>query len=135
MTGIKIRVNEADLLRAGWPRDAVNALRGIIAVIGTSVSIGSVSDLESLILTTNSGRASEANTANQLQALADELGQVRRNATTFQERISQRLEALEGQLRRAQEISPRMDAIERAIRTNNLQQQINELRDFTFGAR
>lgn len=135
MTGIKIRVNEADLLRSGWPRDAVNALRGIIAVIGTSVSIGSVSDLESLILTTNSGRASEANTANQLQALADELGQIRRNATAFQQAVSQRLDSLEGQLRRAQEIPSRVDAIERAIRTNNLQQQINELRDFTFGAR
>ena len=135
MTGIKIRVNEADLLRAGWPRDAVNALRGIIAVIGTSVSIGSVSDLESLILTTNSGRASEASTANQLQALADELGQIRRNANAFEQAVSQRLDSLEGQLRRAQEIPSRVDAIERAIRTNNLQQQINELRDFTFGAR
>jgi len=135
MTGIKIRVNEADLLRAGWPRDAVNALRGIIAVIGTSVSIGSVSDLETLILTTTSGGSRDANTANQMQALADELGQVRRNATAFQQHVSQRLEALEAQLRRAQEIPPRVDAIERAIRTNNLQQQINELRDFTFGAR
>jgi len=135
MTGIKIRVNEADLLRAGWPRDAVNALRGIIAVIGTSVSIGSVSDLETLILTTTSGGSRDANTANQMQALADELGQVKRNATTFQQAVSQRLDALEGQLRRAQEIPSRVDAIERAIRTNNLQQQINELRDFTFGAR
>ena len=135
MTGIKIRVNEADLLRAGWPRDAVNALRGIIAVIGTSVSIGSVSDLETLILTTTSGGSRDANTAAQMQALADELGQVRRNATAFQQAVSHRLDVLEGQLRRAQEIPTRVDAIERAIRTNNLQQQINELRDFTFGAR
>jgi endonuclease III len=135
MTGIKIRVNEADLLRAGWPRDAVNALRGIIAVIGTSVSIGSVSDLETLILTTTSGNARDANTGAQMQALADELGQVKRNANAFQQAVSQRLDALEGQLHRAQEIPTRVDAIERAIRTNNLQQQINELRDFTFGAR
>lgn len=135
MTGIRIRVNEADLLRAGWPRDAVHALRGIIAVIGTSVSIGSVSDLETLILTTTSGGSRDANMAAQMQALSDELGQVKRNANALQQAFSQRLDAIQSQSRRAQEITPRIDAIERAIRTNNLQQQINELRDFTFGAR
>lgn len=131
----KIRINEAELHRAGWPRDAINALRGIIAVVGTSISVGGVSDLESLILTTNSGRATEANTANTIQALSDELGQVKRSANAFQQAVNHRLDSIETQLRRSHELSPRIDAIERAVRTNNLEQQLNELRDYVHGAR
>ena len=35
-----IRLNEAELLRAGMPRDAVVALRKIVTVIGDGISVG-----------------------------------------------------------------------------------------------
>ena len=73
-----IRLNEAELLRAGMPRDAVAALRKILQVIGDGIEAGDLGYLEGLMLTTGRPSAAESNLAQAIEAMSEQVGTVRR---------------------------------------------------------
>lgn len=81
MTKIRIRVNEAELLRAGWPRDAVNALRGIIAVVASGIEVGNVGDLETLLLTATDARRANDALRQEIQLVQEQIQAMRREMT------------------------------------------------------
>ena len=100
MTQVRIRLNEAELLRAGFPRDAVAALRQIAAVIGSGLEIGEISDVEALVLTTGRNDGKQSNIEQEVMRLGDQVNQIRRDSTAFQQGIQCELESLVMSVRR-----------------------------------
>lgn len=79
MTGLTIRLNEAQLLRAGMPKESVVALREIIKIIGAGISGGDLSDMEGLIVTAGRNSAADVNDRQEIQRLQDQVGMIRRD--------------------------------------------------------
>ena len=94
MTQVRIKLNEAELLRAGFPRDTVAALRQIAAVIGSGLEIGEITDVEALVLTTGRNDGKQSNIEQEVMRLGDQINQIRRDSTAFQQNIQQKLDEL-----------------------------------------
>lgn len=74
MTQVRIKLNEAELLRAGLPRDAIVALRQIAAVIGSGLEIGEITDVEALVLTTGRNDGKQSNIEQEIDRLREQIG-------------------------------------------------------------
>ena len=113
-----IRLNEAELLRAGMPRDAVAALRKIVETIGDGISAGDLSDVEGLILTTARSTASQANLAQAVEAMSEQIATVRRE-------MAGQLFALRGE----------MDALKmnRTANLTGIERRLDQLEHLTAG--
>lgn len=123
MTQVRIRLNEAELLRAGLPRDAVVALRQIAAVIGSGLEIGEITDVEALVLTTGRNDGKQSNIEQEVMRLGDQVNQIRRDSTAFQQNIQRELESLQQAVRRHQ---PNISGI---------QSRLDELTTYVMGSR
>ena len=89
MSGLTIRLNEAQLLRAGMPKDAVVALREIIKIVGSGISAGGgLSDLEGLVLSAGREDAETANLRGEVERLRHQVGRSI-NLTGIESRLSQ----------------------------------------------
>lgn len=87
--------NEALLLKAGLPRQFVEALRSISLTIGDGTSIASVSELESLLLAMAHGRSETANLPQQIQVLSDQVAQISRQYRSDIAMVASQLEQLQ----------------------------------------
>lgn len=121
MTQVRIRLDEAGLIRAGLPRDAVVALRQIVAVIGSGLEIGEITDVEALVLTTGRNDGKQSNIEQEVMRLGDQINQIRRDSTAFQQGIQQELEALQNSVRRSS--------------LSGVQRQLDELTTYVMGSR
>lgn len=140
MTQVRIRLNEAELLRAGFPRDAVVALRQIAAVIGSGLEIGEITDVEALVLTTGRNDGKQANIEQEVIRLADQINQIRRDSTAFQQSIQRELESLQHSIRRSgvqQEIDRLREQIALLSKPNLsvIQLKLDELTTYVMGTR
>jgi hypothetical protein len=88
MAGLMIRLNEAELLRAGMPRESVVALREIVKVIGSGFSSGDLGDIEGLILTASRESADTANLRADVARLSERVSRLA-NMTAIENRLSQ----------------------------------------------
>lgn len=79
MAGLMIRLNEAELLRAGMPRESVVALREIVKIIGSGFSSGDLGDIEGLILTASREDAATSNLRADMDHLSQQVGMIRRD--------------------------------------------------------
>jgi L-serine deaminase len=113
MSGLTIRLNEAQLLRAGMPKESVVALREIIKIIGAGVSTGDISDMEGLIVTAGRPSASDANDRQEIQRLHEQIGMIRRDVAGQLSALRSEIDAI-GQSRRVNlsEIINRIEALE-----------------------
>ena len=115
---MKIRLREDELLRAGMPRDAVAAPRDILKVIGDGIEAGDIGDLEGLMLTTGRSSATQANLAQTVEAMSEQVATVRRD-------IAGQLFALRGEL----------DALKAQRSTNltGIERRLDQLEHLTAG--
>lgn len=140
MTQVRIRLNEAELLRAGFPRDAVVALRQIVAVIGSGLEIGEISDVEALVLTTGRNDGKQSNIEQEVIRLADQINQIRRDSTAFQQSIQRELESLQHSVRRSG-VQQEIDRLREQIgmlhqpSLSGVQRQLDELTTYVMGSR
>ena len=140
MTQVRIRLNEAELLRAGLPRDAVVALRQIAAVIGSGLEIGEITDVEALVLTTGRNDGKQSNIEQEVMRLGDQVNQIRRDSTAFQQNIQRELESLQQAVRRSgvqQEIERLREQIGMLHQPNisGIQSRLDELTTYVMGSR
>lgn len=140
MTQVRIKLNEAELLRAGFPRDAVVALRQIVAVVGSGLEIGEITDVEALVLTTGRNDGKQANIEQEVNRLGDQINQIRRDSTAFQQGIQRELESLQQAVRRSdvqQEINRLREQIGMLYQPNlsGIQRQLDELTTYVMGSR
>lgn len=140
MTQVRIKLNEAELLRAGFPRDAVVALRQIVAVIGSGLEIGEITDVEALVLTTGRNDGKQSNIEQEVMRLGDQVNQIRRDSTAFQQNIQRELESLQQVVRRSgvqQEIERLREQIGMLHQPNLsvIQSRLDELTTYVMGSR
>lgn len=140
MTQVRIKLNEAELLRAGFPRDAVVALRQIVAVVGSGLEIGEITDVEALVLTTGRNDGKQSNIEQEVMRLGDQVNQIRRDSTAFQQNIQLELESLQQAVRRSdvqQEIERLREQIGMLHQPNLsvIQQNLDELTNYVMGSR
>lgn len=105
----QIRFNEKLLLDAGFPRDFVRAMRGLLLSVGTGVSIANLAELESLLLTMKDGRSATSNIAQQIQLLSEQIALARRQQASDLQIIVRQLETL------AIQAKPNLAALERRL--------------------
>lgn len=139
MTQVRIRLNEAELLKV-LPRHAVVALRQIIEVVGSGLVIGDISDVEALVLTTGRNDGKQANIEQEVIRLADQINQIRRDSTAFQQNVQRELESLQQAVRRSgvqQEIERLREQIGMLHQPNLsvIQQKLDELTNYVMGSR
>ena len=139
MSGVRIRLNEAELLKV-LPRHAVVALRQIIEVVGSGLVIGDISDVEALVLTTSRNDGQQANTAQELQRMGEQIGQIRRESLAFQQGVTRELECLQQAVRRndqQQEIGRLREQINLIPKPNfsGIQAKLDELTTYVMGTR
>lgn len=140
MTQVRIRLNEAELLRAGFPRDTVVALRQIAAVIGSGLEIGEITDVEALVLTTGRNDGTQANLLQEVRRLSDQINQVGRESRAFQNSVQRDLECLQQAVRRndqQQEIGRLREQINLIPKPNfsGIQAKLDELTTYVMGTR
>ena len=140
MTQVRIKLNEAELLRAGLPRDAVVALRQIVAVVGSGLEIGEITDVEALVLTTGRNDGKQANIEQEVIRLGDQINQIRRDSTAFQQSIQRELESLQNSVRRSG-VQQEIDRLREQIgmlhqpSLSGVQRQLDELTTYVMGSR
>lgn len=120
MTQVRIKLNEAELLRAGLPRDAIVALRQIAAVIGSGLEIGEITDVEALVLTTGRNDGKQSNIEQEVMRIGDQVNQIRRDSTAFQQEIDRLREQI---------------GMVHQQNLSGIQRQLDELTTYVMGSR